>query len=162
MNKQLTRNLAIFLSGIILATLVFLLIPRSKDSSPKSAPVAVTAIPQPEKVESKPEQEYISKESKKELYTWAKPEEVRPEPHQQIGMVAPANTWTIVPQPASQEIVYEVETISVSGSDTGYGGRAVDGAPINPNWTMGENGLWQNPSVDPPSARPRSYPPSFQ
>ncbi len=75
--------------------------------------------------------------------------QIQQESYQQI----PAVTPTIISQQYSQDgsVFLPATTTVVDTSPI-----VITAGNINPNWTMGKNGLIQNPCVDPPSAHGRA------
>lgn len=92
-------------------------------------------------------------------YHWLTPEtagEALRKPTAHLGEHATDQTSVITAHGTEYYTVTEY-TVIPGESTTVYqpgtaGGRAVDSMPVNPYWSMGSNGLWQNPPVDPPSS----------
>ncbi len=79
--------------------------------------------------------------------------QLQQESYQQIPAVVPTVAPTIISQQYSQDgsVFLPASTTAVDTSPI-----VITAGNINPNWTMGKNGLIQNPCVDPPSAHGRA------
>ena len=73
--------------------------------------------------------------------------------YQQIPAVVPTTAPTIISQQYSQDgsVFLPASTTVIDTSPI-----VITAGSVNPNWTMGKNGLIQNPCVDPPSAHGRA------
>lgn len=70
--------------------------------------------------------------------------------------VTTGDTTQIIESPSFVVSQPGVEYVTTpSGYVYTTGARAVDSGPVNPYWTMGANGMWQNPTVDPPTCARR-------
>jgi hypothetical protein len=79
--------------------------------------------------------------------------QVPQEAYQQIPAVVPTTAPTIISQQYSQDgsVFLPASTTVIDTSPI-----VITAGSVNPNWTMGKNGLIQNPCVDPPSAHGRA------
>lgn len=182
MNKKTLVSISLVLIGVIAGLLWSSAFTESKQESEATKPSLATKtkeVPPKESVSTQAKSEAVSEpinEVITEEYTQESTdssgtiEQAQPVPNNQIQKEGSDQIITtrhyIITQPV--QTITQPQVIITSPAqtfNTTIGGyevpvgslKSMDCGPINPHWTMGENGLWQNPPVDPPSTRGRAY-----